>query len=105
MTGQAAPDEVVPLEVPARHLGAVLSLLRALDRASAMEKVSPSERPYRALLELLQGDPATTFELKRRLQVDASRDPIDALRDAEALRLVALAKLSWALSTTTLVND
>jgi hypothetical protein len=93
MTGQAAPDEVVSLEVPARHLGAVLSLLRAFEEGAAIGRSPQCERPYRVLLEMLQGDPATSFELKRRLQVDALRDPVDSLRDAEALRLVALAKL------------
>jgi hypothetical protein len=93
MTGQAVPDEVVSLEVPARHLGAVLSLLCAFQRGMTSDSSAKDELPYRALVEGLLADPAASFELKRRLQLDASRDPVDALRDAEMLRLAAVTRL------------
>jgi len=89
MTGQAVPDEVVSLEVPARHLGAVLSLLCAFERGSMIDAAAKDQLPYDALVEMLLSDPAVSFELKRRLRLDASRDPVDALRDSETLRLAA----------------
>lgn len=49
--------------------------------------------PYDHVLQEILAEPATSFSLRKRLEADALRDPLDALADAESL--LALANLRW----------
>jgi hypothetical protein len=77
------------LLVPPQHLAAMRSYLAALE-------LCPSDAvplaPYEAMREKVIQCPATSFELHRRVAVDAQRDPVDALQDAETLLRLARAR-------------
>jgi len=64
-----------------------LQLLKAQREAQAREP-APSEgksMDFDTLRQTVAADPAVSFALKRRLEEDMRRDPVDAMNDAELL--------------------
>jgi len=85
--------------VPAQHVQAVELLLRALTDAARVPQLSHPGKVHQVIQARLIASPGTSFELRRRLEVDASRDPVDALNDAETLRLLARLRLNEAMES------
>lgn len=84
--------------VPAQHVQAVEMLLQALMSGDRAYPHFPLRgRIHQAMQAQLIASPSTSFELRRRLETDAKRDPVDVLNDAETLRLVARVRLDEML--------
>lgn len=83
--------------VPAQHVHAVELLLQALRSGDRVYPLPQHGRIHQAMRSQLMAAPSTSFELRRRLEIDAKRDPADALNDAETLRLVARVRLDEML--------
>lgn len=53
---------------------------------------------YEAIVARILSDAATSFNLRKRIEEDRMRDPVDALNDAEILKNVASLRLGEALN-------
>ncbi|WP_155293482.1 hypothetical protein [Comamonas testosteroni] len=53
---------------------------------------------YETIVARILSDAATSFNLRRRIEEDRMRDPIDAMNDAEILKEIASLRLDEALN-------
>lgn len=53
---------------------------------------------YEAIVARILSDAATSFNLRKRIEEDRLRDPVDAMHDAEILKEVASLRLDEALN-------